>query len=469
VLGGHPPERRRARTYATTDPFERWRQDELARVDRAGLTYLDYTGAALYPASVVERDADRLRESVLGNPHSAHLPSAQASDDLAAARRAILDFLGADPLEYEVVLTPNASAACRLVGEAFPFGTRGRCALTADNHNSVNGIREHARRAGADVRILPLDESLRLVPSAVHALLDLPLEGPSLLAFPAQSNFSGVRHSLSLVGEARARGWTVLLDAASYLSTTDLDLADVGADFTCLSLYKIAGYPGGVGALVARREALARLQRPAFAGGTVRWVSVAHGRHAMASGAEGFEDGTPPFTLAGAVPIALDAVRRAGRPAWAQQALRLTGRLLTAMREARHDTGLPLVRLHGPCTLEARGPTIAFSLLRDDGTAVPYWEAEARARGAGIALRGGCFCNPGCAEQAFGLSSARTLDCLDALGEQFTVAGLSQCLGGEAVGALRVSLGLGSLDRDVDRFLAALPALAAVRAETGVS
>jgi selenocysteine lyase/cysteine desulfurase len=440
--------------------FAAWRQRELARVDEEGLTYLDYTGAALYPSSVVRRDAERLHRTVLGNPHSAHMPSVRAGDDLSRARAAILDFLNATPAEYEVVLTANASAACRMVGEAFPFSARSRCLLTADNHNSVNGIREHARRAGASVGVAPLDGHLRLQPLSLRSALAVRPEAPSLFAFPAQSNFSGVRHPLSLVGEARALGWTVLLDAASYLSTADLDLSRIQPDFTCLSLYKIAGYPGGVGALVARREALAQLRRPSFAGGTVRWVSVAHARHALADGAEGFEDGTPPFTLAGAVPIALDAVRDAGREAWGAQALRLTGRLLAALQAARHDSGMAMVRLHGPDTLEARGPTVAFSLLFRDGSPVPYWDAESRARDAGIALRGGCFCNPGCAEQAFGLSSPRTLACLEELGDGFTVAGLAQCLGGRAVGALRVSLGLGSLDRDVDRLLAVLPALA---------
>ena len=36
------------------------RAREFARLDAAGLAYLDYTGAALYPASLVRRDARRL-------------------------------------------------------------------------------------------------------------------------------------------------------------------------------------------------------------------------------------------------------------------------------------------------------------------------------------------------------------------------------------------------------------------------
>jgi len=54
--------------------FADWRHRELARVEESGLAYLDYTGAALYPASLVRSDAERLMASVLGNPHSEHGP-----------------------------------------------------------------------------------------------------------------------------------------------------------------------------------------------------------------------------------------------------------------------------------------------------------------------------------------------------------------------------------------------------------
>jgi selenocysteine lyase/cysteine desulfurase len=75
-----------------------------------------------------------------------------------------------------------------------------------------------------------------------------------------------------------------------------------------------------------------------------------------------------------------------------------------------------------------------------------------------VAVRGGCFCNPGAGEQAFGLHGRAGLgQCLDRLGPGFSHAGLRACLGGDvAVGALRMSLGLPSSAADVDRLLAAI-------------
>src|SRR5204863_5128719 len=114
-------------------------------------------------------------------------------------------------------------------------------------------------------------------------------------AYPAQSNFSGVAHPLSLVELARARGYDVLLDAAAFVATNRLDLRAVSPDFVAVSFYKVFGYPTGVGALVARRDALERLRRPWFSGGTVIYASVAADRHRLRARHEGFEDGTPNF------------------------------------------------------------------------------------------------------------------------------------------------------------------------------
>ena len=50
-------------------------------------------------------------------------------------------------------------------------------------------------------------------------------------------------------------------------------------DFVSLSFYKIFGYPTGVGCLLARKRALAKLHRPWFAGGTISVASVQGDRY----------------------------------------------------------------------------------------------------------------------------------------------------------------------------------------------
>ncbi|MEO8448414.1 MAG: aminotransferase class V-fold PLP-dependent enzyme [Gemmatimonadota bacterium] len=430
--------------------FSRWRQRELGRLDTAGLTYLDYTGATPHPVSLIRTDSRRLEGAILGNPHSEHLASRHATRDLEAAREAILAFLNADPLEYAVVLTPNASGGCRLVGEAYPWGPNQPLVLGLDNHNSVNGMAEFARRRGAPVRVVPLDAELRMA-GALEALGETD-GGGGLVAFPAQSNFSGVRHPLSLIAAAQSSGYRVLLDAAAFLPTASLDLALVHPDYVALSIYKIAGYPTGIGALVVRHDALASLERPWFAGGTVDWVSVGLGRHRLRSGVERFEDGTPPFLAAGAVPEALAVVTAADRPRLGRYLVTLSTRLLEGLTALRHGDGRTAVTVHGPQTTVDRGATVALTLHGADGRSLPYWAVEEAARNRGLAVRGGCFCNPGCAERAFGMHPALVAPCFEALGEEFTIPKFAACFGGP-VGAVRVSLGLGSISADVERTL----------------
>lgn len=428
--------------------FTRWRCRELSRVEQSGITYLDYTGAALYPESLVRRDAKRLTASLLGNPHSQHRPSADATEAVESARRAILRFLHADASEYAVVLTANASASCRLVGESFPFEKTSRLVLTADNHNSVNGVREYARARGATIAHIGLDDELRLQ-NAESELSDS-VAAPSLLAYPAQSNFSGVRHTLDLVGLAQSRGYRVLLDAAAFLPTCDLRLDTVKPDYVALSLYKITGYPTGIGALVVRHDALAELRRPAFAGGTVRWVSVRQARHRLLEGPESFEDGTLPFLAVGAVADALDAVQHAQRHRLGQHLQCLMQTMLSDIESIRHHNGSPVVRVHGPRSTSERGATIALSVLSADGTPLPYWQIEHDASEQRIAVRGGCFCNPGCGEHALSLPE-RADSCRDTLGDGYSAESFAECLHGSAVGAVRMSLGLGSVHADVQR------------------
>ena len=95
-----------------------------------------------------------------------------------------------------------------------------------------------------------------------------------VFAYPAQSNFSGVQHPLDLIDEAQQRG----LEGPARRGCVRADQSPRSyrclAHFVPLSFYKMFGYPTGVGALIARRESLARLRRPWFAGGTITLASV---------------------------------------------------------------------------------------------------------------------------------------------------------------------------------------------------
>ena len=392
-----------------------------------------------------------LRSEIFGNPHADHGASRLSTETIDRARERVLSFLDADPSTYTVCFTANATAAIKLVAESYPFAADRGLVLSADNHNSVNGIREYARRARAPITYLPLESDLRLT-QPVASLTRLSSAGAGLLAFPGQSNFSGVRHPLSLVRQARRLGFDVLLDAAALVPSHPLSLRACPADFVVLSFYKLFGYPTGVGALVARRDALRRLRRPWFAGGTVTYASVMADTHRLQPSHEGFEDGTANFLAIAALEPGFKVLERVGMPRLSTHVCHLTVIVLDRLTGMRHRDGAPLTVLYGPTDAADRGGTIAFNVLDRSGQPIPFSEVERRARLAGVSVRGGCFCNPGAAERAFGLSAGTTASCLASLGDRFTPERFARCTDLPA-GAVRLSVGLATNEADIARAL----------------
>jgi len=444
-------------SYPDTTGLDVLRAVEYSRVDQQGQIYLDYTGGSLYAESQLQNHVELLRSGVFGNPHSANPASVAMTDHVERTRRHILTYFGTTPEEYIVVFTPNATGALKLVGEAYPFAQGSRCLLTFDNHNSVNGIREFALTKGATVEYAPLTTpELRVDRPKLDALLARAEPGTgNLFAYPAQSNFSGVRHSLELVAEARSKGWDILLDAAALVPTSRLDLHAVRPDFVCVSFYKMFGYPTGVGALLIRREALAKLRRPWFAGGTVNFVSVQGQAHVLSANEAGFEDGTLNYLSIPAVEIGLRYLESIGIEAIGERVRCLTGWLLAELLALRHSNGRPMVRIYGPITTQARGATVALNFYDPHGHLLDYRRIEELAKEERISLRTGCFCNPGSSEIAEGLNEEDML-AGRAAGPGINLRSFVQLLqrrGQKSAGAIRVSFGIASNFGDAWQFV----------------
>ena len=434
--------------YSSTSRLDELRARDYERLDRLGHVYLDYTGGGLYSLDQVRRHHELLRDGVYGNPHSDNPTSLAASSLVDDARAAVMSFFNADPAEYGVIFTGNASGALKLVGESYPFQPGGRFLLTYDNHNSVNGIREFARRQEADVHYLPvLTPELRVDGRAVAKALQEKASGaPHLFAYPAQSNFSGVQHPLEWVSWAHERGWHVILDSAAFAPTNRLDLSAVHPDFVPLSFYKMFGYPTGVGALVYRHEALAALRRPWFAGGTITVASVqGEGWHHLAPGHAGFEDGTVDYLGLPAVTIGLEQLAAIGIDVIHERVMALAGWLVTQLTSLAHADGSPLARVFGPKDLTRRGGTIAFYLVAPDGRPYDVRAVEALASRARISLRTGCFCNPGDGEVAHGITRDDMAMCFVGTCTPVSFEDCAETLRaytGKAPNTMRVSLGL---------------------------
>jgi len=444
-------------SYLKTAVLDELRANEYCRLDEQRVVYLDYTGGSLFAESQLEQHLNLLRAGVFGNPHSANPTSAAMTEHVERTRRFVLRYFNAGD-HYLVVFTQNASGALKLAGESFPFAPGSRYLATFDNHNSVNGIREFARTKGATVAYAPLAApGLRLDLAHLERLLDeADPARDNLFAFPAQSNFTGVKHPLDLVTKAQKKGWHVLLDAAAFVPTNRLDLTAVQPEFVSVSFYKMFGYPTGVGTLLIRRSAVGKLKRPWFAGGTVNFASIQGQAHVLSPNEAAFEDGTLNYLSIPAVEIGLRYLQSVGIEVIGERVRCLTGWLLEELLALHHNNGRPMVRVYGPVTTSERGGTVTLNLYDPQGHLLDYRRVEELAGQKGISLRTGCFCNPGVGETAEGLTE-EDMRAGYALGEEINLQSFLKLMQGrgqnKSAGAIRASLGIASNFADVSRFL----------------
>lgn len=433
-------------TYAQTEAIDQLRDRDYGRLARERQIYLDYTGGGLHADSQIHAHVKLLTERVLGNPHSNNPTSLAMTELVERARQYVLEYFNAPPEEYLAVFTPNASGALRVVGEAYCFSEGGQYALTFDNHNSVNGIREFARAKGAKVSYIPVvAPDLRLdMEAAVEQLDSADSSKNNLFAFPAQSNFSGVQHSLELIELARERGWDVLLDCAAFAPTNRCNIGRLKPDFAAFSFYKMFGYPTGIGCLLIRRDKLHKLHRPWFAGGTIQIASVQGDGHYLHTDEAAFEDGTVDYLNIPAIETGLRHLNEVGMHLIHERVVCLTGWLIDTLTKLCHSNGKPLVRILGPANTKARGGTVTVVMFDKNGRAIDDRRVEELANHANISLRTGCFCNPGAGEVAHQLTSREMVTFFDT-GKPMTFLELRAemlKLYDKSVSAIRVSVGL---------------------------
>jgi len=365
----------------------------------------------------------------------------------------VLHYFNANPEDFDVVFCANATAGMKLVTEAFSALKSGfKYKYHGDSHTSLVGIRELSTNPQCLMSDWDVEQWLK-EPSETRDI--------GLFAWPGQSNLSGRRLPLDWARKLRTvhPNYYSLFDAAALLTTAPLDLSDISTapDFTVLSFYKIFGFPD-MGALIVRRDSSGILEgRKYFGGGTVDAVTIETGFVARKRDVPHsyLEDGTVPFHSI----IALDAMmamheRLYRTPYDISRHVHSLGRLAyELLSDLKHGNGRSVCKFYGGGNYNSslsQGPTIAFNLLRSDGTWVGYAEFEKLASVKKIHLRVGSMCNPGGMNAYVGLRSWEI--------EQNYAAGHvcsddNDIMGGKPTGIIRISLGAMSTIDDVLAFV----------------
>ncbi|WP_370643541.1 cysteine desulfurase family protein [Shinella sp. NM-101] len=380
-------------------------------------TYLDWNATApLLPAA---REAVVAALDMVGNPSSVHGEGRALRMLVEAARRDVAALVNAAPAH--VIFTSGASEAANLV--LTPGYRMGRTPL-AIGHLYVSEIEHPALREGGRFQ----REAVTSVPVTRAGVVDLDAldallqghdkaAGLPMVAIMLANNETGIVQPVKAAAEiVRRHGGLLVVDAVQAVGRMPVDMEALDADFLVISSHKLGG-PKGAGALVSRGEVL--IPAPLIRGGGQE---------------KGHRSGTEN-------PAALAGFAAAARAAATDMAARNAG--IAALRDAL-EAGMRAVTndivIHGG-EVERVANTSFFSLpgLKSETGQIAF-DLE------GIALSAGSACSSGKVGQSHVL----------------TAMGFDATLGG-----LRVSLGPGSVQADVDRFLAAFSRIASRRRVTG--
>ena len=436
--------------------FNELRDRNYNRLDKAQHVYLDYTGGNLYAEQQIEDHFSLLKKHTFGNPHSTNPTSQLSSTMVDEARQKVLQFFNAEG--YFCVFTQNASGALKIVGESYPFEPAGQFLLFADNHNSVNGIREYCRHAGAKFNYVPTNvEDLSVSRDELLKLLDTPGDKNKLFAFPAQSNVSGIQHELNWITKAQDKGWDVLLDAAAYVPTSTLDLKKHTPDFVSISFYKIFGYPTGLGCLLIRKESFDKLEKRWFAGGTVSLASAKAPYHFLVDDHQRFEDGTINYLDIPALKIGLEYIESIGMQRLNERVKSMMQYLHQQLKNCTHSNGVLQLDIFGHPRRENTGGTMVMCFKNPDGSKVGFEKVETLANEKRISIRSGCFCNPGLDETNNCLSTSELAKYFTSR-EKGDYYDMIEYLH-KMRGATRVSVGIATNKRDLDAYISFVSSL----------
>jgi cysteine desulfurase family protein (TIGR01976 family) len=316
------------------------------------IAYFDGPGGTQVPLSVVDAMSDYLLRHN-ANTHWRYPTSRETDAIIDGARKALAEFLGADPGEvaFGANMTTLTFHLARGLGRA--WGPKDNVVVTdLDHHANIAPWKALERDRGLSVRAVPmLPDSGQLDWAALEQALG---EKPKLLAIGAASNALGTISDVNrAVALARDAGVLTFVDAVHYAPHRLVDVRAIGCDFLACSAYKF--YGPHIGVLYGRAELLAR-------------VEVAKLAPAPETAPERMETGTQNHEGIAGAAAAVEFLASLGEGAGRRERLQSAFGELHRRGQALIErliaglAGIEGVRIYGPPATAARTPTVAFTV-----------------------------------------------------------------------------------------------------------
>jgi len=351
-----------------------------------------------------------------GNPSSIYLEGQEAHHAIDAARKLCADLLGATPKEIVFTSGGTESDNAAIRGAAFAQRARGRgnhIVTTQVEHHAVLHTVEELEREGFRATYLPVDRDGVVDLAALEAAVG---DETTVVSIMAANNEVGTIQPVAEAARiAKARNPRVVVhsDAVQAAGVLDITPTRLGVDLMSIAAHKFYG-PKGVGLLYVKNR--------------TPWQAIQLGGSQEKERRAGTENVAGIVGLATAMKLAWEEMAKRN-----EHATRLRDRLLYGLPERIPDTVItgptdPARRLSNSfscCFRNVEGESVLLALDMAD-----------------IAASSGSACTTGALEPSHVL----------------TAMGLDADL---AHASLRLTVGKGNTDQEIDRVLDVLPGIVA--------
>ncbi|WP_153914983.1 cysteine desulfurase [Shewanella sp. TC10] len=244
------------------------------QVDEQPLCYLDTAATSQKPQSVIDAMSHYYQFDNANVHRAAHQLSARATRSYEAVREQVKSFINSARIE-EVIFTHGTTESINMVAYGISDQIKANDIIlvdTAAHHANIVPWQQLAKRTGAVIKPIPLNDELSIDTDAFDELLKL---APKLVAISHVTNALGTINQVeSLVKRAKTAGALTLVDGAQAIAHFDVDMQKVDCDFYVFSGHKMYG-PTGVGILYGRFEQLDQLTPMLTGGEMIKTVSFA--------------------------------------------------------------------------------------------------------------------------------------------------------------------------------------------------
>ncbi len=377
------------------------------------LAFLDSTATTQKPACVIDVMDDFYREHYSSVKRGVYRLSARTTEAFEKTRKSIAQFINAKT-EDEIVFTRGTTESINLVAWSY-----GRKFFEADDEILISGLEHHANivswqlvaeMKGAKIKVIPVLDSGDLDLNKLPGLLT---PRTKMVAVAHVSNSVGTVNPIAeIIATVRklAPQSKILIDAAQSSSHIKIDVQKLDCDFLAFSGHKMYG-PTGIGVLYGKYEVLDSM--PPWHGGGEMIKNVTFEKTTYADVPARFEAGTPAIAEVIGLGKAIEWLNEKGIENIREHEEQITQYALKQLAE------IPQVKVLG--NPKERGALISITL---DGIAVG--DAAMILDEENVAVRSGHHC---------------AQPVMDRFGVDAT---------------LRLSFGVYTLGRDIDRFIAGI-------------